>query len=141
MNRKEFLITSWQKGLKPLLLVGVLVFCIKFLYKVIAESGTERMILIVLLGYGLFLLSIQLLSSLFQSVTDKFNALLPDSLKTGIRVILKILDYVSPLVLGVILYEFWKEDWITASIIMGALLVFRIAEIIKEERSGTSQPT
>ncbi|PQJ15337.1 hypothetical protein [Aureicoccus marinus] len=70
MNRKEFLITSWQKGLKPLLLVGVLVFCIKFLNEVIAESGTERMILIVLLGYGLFLLSIQLLSSLFQSVTD-----------------------------------------------------------------------
>ena len=136
MNRKEFLITSWKKGLKPLLIVVGIVFCLKFLYEVIAADGMERMILIFLLGYGLFMLGIQLLSILFQSATQRLNTVLPNSLKMGIRVIIKMLDYISPIVLGVILHQFWKEDWITASIVMAVLLVFRIAELIKEERSA-----
>ncbi len=37
-----------------------------------------------------------------------------------------------------IIYNFWKEDWITAAIVLGVLLIQKIAEIIKEEQQATT---
>ncbi len=40
-----------------------------------------------------------------------------------------------------IIYHFWKEDWIMAAIVLGVLLIQRIVEIIKEEKQATTMAT
>lgn len=136
MNRKEFLINVWRKGIKPILIFGVIFFCGNFLYHVIAESGTERFLTILTIGLGLLILTTYLIGQLFKSLTVKINAILPEPVKLWLRIIGNILNYLSPLILGIIIYHFWKEDWIMAAIVLGALLIQRIGEIIKEKKTG-----
>src|SRR5690606_21004271 len=101
-------------------------FCVKFLYNVFTESGTERFVTIFTIALGLLILIMYLIGLLFKSLTEKLNSILPESIKLWLRVIGKILNYISPVILGVIIYHFWKEDWITAVIVLGVLLIQRI---------------
>ena len=49
------------------------------------------------------------------------------------------MDYISPIILGLIIYNFWKEDWVLSALVLGVLLFERIAEIIKDEKKATTQ--
>lgn len=138
MDRKEFLITVWKKGVKPILLIIIIFFCGKFLYNVFSESGSERFLTILIIGFGLLMLIAYLIGQLFKSLTKKLNSILPEMVKLWIRVIGKFLDYISPIILGMIIYHFWKEDWVIAAIVLGILLIQRIVEIFKEEKHGTT---
>ena len=139
MNRKDFLISVWRKGIKPILLVGIIFFCVNFIFNVFNESGTERFATIVILGFGLLILSIYLTNLFFTSLSEKINSLLPEQVKLWIRVIGKIIDYISPIILGLMIYHFWKQDWVIPAIVLGVLLLERIAEIIKDEKKATTQ--
>ncbi len=138
MDRKDFLLTVWKKGIKPILLFVIIFFCGKFLFNIFAESGTERLVTILIIGLGFLMLIVYLIGELFKSITVKINSILPESIKFWIRVIRKFLNYLSPIIFGAIIYHFWKEDWIIAAIISGIILVQRIAEIIKEEKLVTT---
>ena len=139
MNRKDFLISVWRKGIKPILLVGIIFFCVNFIFNVFNESGTERFATILILGFGLLILSIYLTNLFFTSLSEKINSLLPEQVKLWIRVIGKIIDYISPIILGLMIYHFWKKDWVIPAIVLGVLLLERIAEIIKDEKKATTQ--
>jgi hypothetical protein len=110
---------------------------VKFLYNVFSESGTERFVTILTLGFGLFVLIMYLIGLLFKSFTDKLNSIIPESVKLWIRALGKILNFMSPIILGMIIYHFWNEDWIMAAIVLTVLLIQRIVEITKEEKSKT----
>ena len=139
MNRKDFLITVWRKGLKPILLVGIIFFCVKYILNVFTESGTERFATILTLGFGLLILSIYLTNLLFTSLLEKINSILPEQIKLWIRVIGKIMDYISPIILGMIIYHFWKQNWVMSALVLGILLLERIAGIIKDEKKATTK--
>ncbi len=141
MDRKEFLITVWKKGIKPILIIGVIFFCSKFLYNIFAESGTERFVTILIVGLGLLMLTAHLIGHLFNTVTEKLKTLLPEQVKIWFRVIDRFLNYISPIILGAIIYHFWKEDWISAMIVLGIILIQRIQVIIKEEKQPTTVGT
>ncbi|KQC32660.1 hypothetical protein AAU57_04480 [Nonlabens sp. YIK11] len=138
MDRKEFLITVWKQGIKPILIIGVIFFCGKFIYNIFAESGTERFVTILIIGFGLLMLTAHLIGYFFNSLTEKLKTIFPEKVKIWLGVINRLLDYISPIILGVIIYHFWKEDWITAAIVLGVLLIQRIGEIIKEEKLATT---
>ena len=139
MDRKEFLITVWKKGIKPILIIGVIFFCVKFLYNIITENGPERFATILILGFGLLILTLSLVGLLFETLTKKVKSILPHSIKLWFRIIGKFLNYISPIVLGMIIYHFWKDDRKTAAVILGVILIQRIQEIIKEEKLDTTQ--
>jgi hypothetical protein len=42
----------------------------------------------------------------------------------------KVLEYLSPIILGMVLYHLWEKDWITAVIIMSVLLILKIRDIV-----------
>ena len=139
MNRKEFLITVWEKGIQPILLIGIIFFCLKFLFTVFTESGTERFVTILIIVFGLIMLTISLIGQLFKSFTEKLYSKLPESVILWLRIVEKFLDFVAPLLLGALIYHFWKEDWMSAAIVVGVLMVQRILDIIKEEKRATIQ--
>ena len=134
MNRKEFLLTLWAKGIKPVLTVIVIFFCGKFLYNVFDEDGTERAFVIATIELGLLILTLYLVGQLFKSLKEKINSLLPESIKFWLKVANKTLNYISPIILGAVIYHFWKDDWFVAAFVMGVLLIEKISDIIKEER-------
>lgn len=137
MDRKEFLKTVWEKALRPILLIAIIFYCVKFLYNVFIESGTARFVTILILGFGILLLTAFLLGQVFKSMVTRINAALPESIKLGTRIIGKFLNYISPIILGMIVYHFWQEDWKIAALVLSALLIQRFTEIIKEEKQTT----
>jgi hypothetical protein len=60
--------------------------------------------------------------------------MLPKIIKFWFRIIRELLNYVSPIILGIIVYHFWVEDWKITAILLGILIIQQISEIIKRER-------
>jgi hypothetical protein len=135
MYRKEFLKTIWRKGIKPTLLIVVIYFCVKFLINVFQDNETERFIIILALELGILFAIIYLIGFIFSSIISKINSKLPDSVKPWLKKITKVLNYIEPIISGIIFYQFWKKDWITAALLIGIILILRITEII-EKKTG-----
>ncbi|MEF3077378.1 hypothetical protein [Winogradskyella poriferorum] len=145
MNRREFfikvwntLISIWKKWIRPILLIGIIFLCVKLIFKAIVENGSERVVVIVAFVIGLVILTAHLMKILFNSFTKKLNSILPESIKFWLRILSKILNYISPVIFGIIIYHFWNENSIKTVIILSLLLVYKIGEIIKEEKLATT---
>jgi hypothetical protein len=110
MYRKEFLKTIWKKGIKPTLLIVVIYFCVKFLINVFRDNETERFIIILALELGILFAIIYLIGFIFSSIISKINSKLPDSVKPWLKKITKVLNYIEPIISGIIFYQFWKKD-------------------------------
>lgn len=134
MDRKEFMITVWKKGIIPVILLGLIFLCGKFLFNAFAESGIERIVMIFVLGLGVLMPTAYLIELVFKSWTSKLYAILPESFKFWVRVFQKIMKYIAPIILGMIIYHFWLEDWLSAAVILGVVLIQIIADIIRQER-------
>ena len=102
------------------------------------ENGSERVVVIVAFVIGLVILTAHLMKILFNSFTKKLNSILPESIKFWLRILSKILNYISPVIFGIIIYHFWNENSIKTVIILSLLLVYKIGEIIKEEKLATT---
>ncbi|WP_336127155.1 hypothetical protein [Mesoflavibacter sp. CH_XMU1422-2] len=145
MNRREFfikvwntLISIWKKWIRPILLIGIIFLFVKFIFKAIVENGSERVVVIVAFVIGLVILTAHLMKIFFNSFTKKLNSILPESIKFWLRILSKILNYISPVIFGIIIYHFWNENSIKTVIILSLLLVYKIGEIIKEEKLATT---
>jgi uncharacterized membrane protein YhdT len=145
MNRRDFfikvwnaLISIWKKWIIPILLIGIIFFCIKFIFKAIVENGSERVVAIFAFVIGLVILTAHFIKMLFYSFSKKLNSILPESIKLWLLIISKTLNYLSPVIFGIMIYHFWNEKSITEVIILSLLLVHKIGEIIKEEKLATT---
>jgi len=136
MNRKEFLITLWKKAIKPIILLVVIVLCIRFLYNVFNESGTERFLVIFIFGYGALILIAYFLGIICKSILEKIKAILPKQVLFWFRLILKTLEIISPIIIGVLIYQLWVKDWILTAVLLGIMLVSRIKETINHKRQN-----
>jgi glucan phosphoethanolaminetransferase (alkaline phosphatase superfamily) len=70
MDRKEFLKTLWTKFFKPLIILGVLIFSVRFIIRIFTQAGTERFISVIVVGF-IILATISYLLGLFFSKYNK----------------------------------------------------------------------
>jgi len=138
MNRKAFLKAVWGKGIKPLLWIGAIYFCVKFSINVYAESGAERALVILVLGVTILLIMAHVLGLIFKSALAKINSKLSPSTKRWLRILGKLTDYVVSILLGMLIYHFWGVDWILATVVLAVVLLQRIATIVKGDKLGTT---
>ena len=134
MNRKEFLKTVWKKGIKPLLILGVIFFCARFLVHTLSDSGSRKLILILSIGLALLILALHLLGSFIDFGKELLQSKLPDNIKFWLRVFRKVVNYFTPIVFGMLIYQCWKEDWKGTAIVLSIIVIERIREFIKEEK-------
>jgi len=134
MDRKEFIVTVYSKGIKPVLIIIILFYCGKFLYNALFQSGEERFIMLFIFALGFIILTIYLIKQLFKTFIIKLNLVLPEYVKLWVRISLKIFEYISPIVLGAIFYHFWKQDSVSAASAIALILIQNILEIIKAEK-------
>jgi len=145
MSRREFfikvwntLISIWKKWIRRILLFGIIFLCIKFIFNAITKNGSERVVVIFAFVIGLVILSGHFMKIFFNSFTKKLNSILPEYIKIWLRILNKTLNYINPVIFGIIIYHFWNENSIKTVIILSLLLVNKIGEIIKEEKLATT---
>lgn len=107
-------------------------FSIKFLIAIFHDNGTERLSMVIFLSLIIIYFSIYFLGELLDNLKERILSHLSDKAKFRLKVIGKIIDYFSVLLLGIILYKFWEEDIFLASILTAILIGDRIQAITKE---------
>ena len=109
MNRLEFLKILWHKFFRPGLIAITLIIAIGFLYRTIAVNGVERETVVLLTGIVIFLSAFLLITLLMLFLTDWLHSKLPESLKRFLTVTFKLLGYLSPFIVGALLYYMWDQ--------------------------------
>lgn len=134
MDRKDFLKQLWKRLFKPAIILALLYFSIKFLIATFCDNGTERFSIIVFFSLTILYFSIYFLGLSIDKLKEKVTSHLSDTAKFRMKIIGNIIDYFAILLLGVVLYKFWKEDAFLASILTVILIVDRIKTIIEEKK-------
>jgi hypothetical protein len=135
MNRNEFLKLVWRRLLRPILLLTVVLYCVRFLLAIFKENGPERMVTMVVLSLTVIFTVVGLIGEWMSKSVDGVYAKLSPSAKANLRMLAKFIDYVSLLIMGAVIYQFWTRDAMIAMILMIIVLVDRVNKILSEERT------
>lgn len=136
MDRKDFLKQLWKRLFKPIIILALIYFSVKFLIAAFHDNGTERFSIIAFFSLTILYFSIYFLGQSIDKLKEKLTTHLSDKAKFRLRIIGKIIDYFAVLLLGVVLYRFWKEDVFLALILTSILIVDRIKAIVKEIKTA-----
>ena len=139
MNRKEFIKILWFKIFKPLLLLGVLIFSLRFLLRIFTQNGIERGILKFFLWFAILSTLLYLLGFILKKTINYVKSRLSEKSLQFIKIIEKILEYILPIALGMLIYKFWQEGNISAIGFFVAFLIFRIIEKVRKEKMATTK--
>jgi len=143
MDRKEFLLNLWRKWLKPILMIISVIICVIFVYRVFSENGSQRKISLLVVGIGAVMLIAQMFQTVFEKFITKIKQKLSPSVRYWMSICLMVIDYVAPIILGMMAYHFWKVDWFLTASVLTILIVNQVFKIIKENkvsRAETNQP-
>ncbi len=138
MDRKEFLKNLWHKFFKPLLILVVLIYSVLFLVRIFNQNGTERFIAILIVGLVVLSALSYLLGLIFKTLITKIKSRLSEKSLRFTKLIGKVLNYLLPIALGMIIYHSWKENNTSAIGFFGAILVFQVIDIVKKEKQATT---
>lgn len=139
MDRKEFLKVVWSKLFKPILLIGVLIFSVRFLIRIFAQNDIERLISIIVLGFVILSAFSYLFGLVFTNVMNLMKSKLSEKSLDNFRILGKIINYLIPIAIGVVIYYTWQRDGGSAVAFFGAFLIFQIIEIIRKEKLATTR--
>ncbi len=139
MDRKEFLRITWNKAIKPIMIILLIAFILRYIYRVFTESGTERIITISIFGFAFLGIISYALGVLFSKAVISLKSKLTDKTRFQLRVIQKIVNFMGTIAFGALLYHFFLNDWIQATIISGLCLILYAIDIIKKEKTILSK--
>ncbi len=135
MDRADFFKQLWKFLFRPLIILMVVYYSIKFIIAVFSESGVERNLTVFILSLTIVSTIIYLISSLIGKTIEKIYTKLSEKAKFRWLIIARIWDYLSLLMLGALLYHMWLKDAIFASLFVVVLIGERAIAIVKEEKS------
>ena len=134
MDRRAFLKQFWNTVFRPVLLLIVVYYCVRLLISLLDEDGIGRPLTLIALGLVILFFLLQLAGTFLREKKEKIYASLSEKARFRWRVTGKVLEFVSILILGMLLFKFWKRDAPAAAFCILLLLVNRIWQIIKEEK-------
>lgn len=139
MDRKEFLRITWNKAIKPILIILLVAFILRYIFRVFTEYGTERFITISIFGFAFLGIISYVVGVLFSKSLILLKSKLTDKARFQLRVIQKIFNFIGTIAFGALLYHFFLNDWIQATIISGLCLILYTIDIIKKEKTNLSK--
>lgn len=123
MDRKDFLVHTWKRFFQPIITLSVIYFCIQFFIAIFNEDGTARAISKFVLGLTILLLIFHFLGQLFSQWIENRFAQLSETSKSIWRIIGKIIDTISLLLLSYLFIQCWMKDAIVAAVVSGLLIL------------------
>ena len=135
MDRKEFINILIQKYIKPFLIISIL--CI-IIFPILFSNHEIK---ISIISFVLFLiLSLTIIFTVIYFVSNiikKIKKIILSKLSTNalhqLSVLNKIVDYLLPIIYGMIIYYAYQKDKLSAITFFGVYLLLKIRDIIKQE--------
>ena len=86
MDRKGFLKTLWSKFFKPIIILGVLIFSVRFLIRIFTQNDTERLIAIIILGFIILSTFSYLLGLFFHNIMNRIKSKMSEKALDNFRI-------------------------------------------------------
>lgn len=134
MDRAEFLKLCGLNFFKPILLIGVLIFSLRFLIMDATESGAERLMIVILIGLIILAVVSYLINLILVNIIQKIRSNLSERALLTMSIIEKVLSYLSTIALGVIIYYNRQENTISAILFFSVFLLIQVVDIVKKEK-------
>ena len=109
MTRKEFLTQVWKKGFRPLLILAVTYFFLKFFISIFTENGPERLSVLMILFVIVLFTVLSFTGVLFYKIRNKIYERLSAKTQYYLKIIGKFINYSSVLILGIFIYYLWEK--------------------------------
>lgn len=135
MSRSEFLKSLWFRFLKPAIIIGIAVYLASFTKNIFAENGIERATTYALLILGLLVFAVSMLEAWLGKIINDLKSKIPLKVKGALKIALLVSHYLLLIVLGIILFYHWKQDWQSTLLIIALLLTVRILESVYKTES------
>ena len=136
MDRKDFFFHIWGKLFRPLIIVAIIYYCVKFLYSTILEDGSERFIISLLLVLVILGLLFYLAGLFFNKIKNRIYAKLSPKTKYVLSLVNKICNFIFPFIIGAVIYHFGQQEWLPSTIISIYILYHGIKNILEEEKEN-----
>ena len=134
MTRAQFLKQLWQKGIKPVFLIVAIYFCIRFIIDVFNNDGTAQFVTVLVLGLAFLFTLFYFIGLLFKFLAVKISTILPEHMKTMLKSIGKIIEYLVIPALAIIAFHFWQTDRKSGAVIVGFFLLQHVIVLVKGEK-------
>ena len=136
MDRKYFLKVLWDKFLKPLLLLGVFFFSIRFLIRAFSQNGTERMIATLVIAFIILSILSYFSGILFKNIYTKIKLRLSEGFLQKLKITGKIFNHILPIAIGTAIYYSWQENSLSALGFYGIFLIYQIINIVRKKKTA-----
>ena len=135
MDRKEFINILIQKYIKPFLIISILciiIFPILFSNHEIKISIIS-FVLFLILSLTIIFTVIYFVSNIIKKIKKIILRKLSDNALHQLSVLNKIVDYLLPIIFGILIYHAYQKDKLSAITFFGVYLLLKIRDIIKQE--------
>ncbi len=135
MDRKEFLIKTWYYLFRPIIIIIVLYFCIKFIDNSLTKNGSERFITIIVALFIALTVLAYLISLFFKTIISRINSKLTENTRNILVIIAKLLNYIFwGCLAGAICYFCYHKNYMALlPIVFAAVITFNNRDKISHE--------
>lgn len=135
MTRKEFLTQVWKKGFRPLLILAVAYFFLKFFVSIFTENGPERLFVLMILFIIVLFTVLSFTGALLDKIKNKIYERLSAKTQYYLKIIGKFINYSSVLILAIFSYDLWEKNAIFTAILTLIVLLDTVKNIIDKEKA------
>ena len=135
MDRNEFLNKLIQKYIKPFLIISVFIIII---YPILCSNHEINIsiisfVLFLILSLTIIFTVIYFVSNIIKKIKKIILSKLSGNALYQLSVLNKIVDYLLPIIYGMIIYYAYQKDKLSAITFFGVYLLLKIRDIIKQE--------
>lgn len=131
MSRKKPSKLDWKTALVVILTASLLYLLVRFILEVLVVDGAEKAIYSVVLIAALFLGIAHLSLFFIRKSLERKNSPKSRLQKRSLEKTRHIINYITPIVLVILLYHFWEKGLVLITIIVGVLLLDRVNELLR----------
>ncbi len=130
-NKSKF---DWKSAVIILAVVILLYIVVHYFWSIFVEDGTKKFVNYFILLTTVFLFSAHFLLFVLRKYLEPQKSVRAKKTKRGLAKIRNVVNYLTPLILVILLYYVWEKRWIFFTMLVGVLLLDRMNDLLRKNK-------
>jgi len=125
---------DWKSTAIILAVVISLYIVVHYFWSIFVEDGTTKFVNYFILSATIFLFSAHLLLFVSRKYLEPQKSVRAKKSKRLLAKIRNVVNYLTPLILVILLYYVWEKRWIFFTLLVGVLLLDRMNDLLRKNK-------
>lgn len=130
-NKSKF---DWKSAVIILAVVILLYIVVHYFWSIFVEDGTTKFVNYFILLTTIFLFSSHFLLFVLRKYLEPQKSVRAKKTKRRLAKIRNVVNYLTPLILVILLYYVWEKRWIFFTMFVGVLLLDRMNDLLRKNK-------